>query len=412
MALRLCCALVLLSFAQGFVLPQYSGAAGVLGRRLCAAASAAYTRKGAGGGVSRLQGRLEGGQVAELFAADALGLRNSLAAQESAAWSHSARNSESVVLALTKEIEEAGGKDKADGGLLWQRKAMMSLLLQHDYSAYVQAATALGGLIDRKDLPNVQDVPFPGLEAADRKKPQRVDRSLVGGEEGQGEGGLIPDCTLPEVSFSESPLDKGLLFVFRNLVSKGTGYSSKKEGISGLLEEGREFMLRPGQTAEAQHKMVYDTLAGLMTPVMPPIYKTFMSGILGGKQYGPWPWAPWLTSFVTPTFFGFLVGPSRVNRRSDGSLGGLVVEKCKFLQESGCKGLCMNQCKLPAQQFFDEYLGLPLTVTPNFETQECQWSFGEVPLDPEVDPWLPQGCLTGCPTREALAEAKQAKPCY
>ena len=27
-----------------------------------------------------------------------------------------------------------------------------------------------------------------------------------------------------------------------------------------------------------------------------------------------------------------------INRRKDGSLGGMVVEKCKFLQESGCKG--------------------------------------------------------------------------
>ena len=63
------------------------------------------------------------------------------------------------------------------------------------------------------------------------------------------------------------------------------------------------------------------------------------------------------------------VGPSRPNRRIDGALGGLVVEKCKFLQESGCKGMCMNICKLPAEQFFDKHLGLPLTVTPNFETQ-------------------------------------------
>ena len=39
----------------------------------------------------------------------------------------------------------------------------------------------------------------------------------------------------------------------------------------------------------------------------------------------------------------------RTNRRRDGALGGLVVDKCKFLQESGCKGMCMNQCKLPAQ---------------------------------------------------------------
>ena len=30
---------------------------------------------------------------------------------------------------------------------------------------------------------------------------------------------------------------------------------------------------------------------------------------------------------MTPTFFGFLVGPSSINRRADGSLGGLVVEE-------------------------------------------------------------------------------------
>ncbi len=83
-----------------------------------------------------------------------------------------------------------------------------------------------------------------------------------------------------------------------------------------------------------------------------------------------------------------------------------------YMQESGCKGLCMNQCKLPAQQFFSEYLGLPLTVSPNFETQECQWSFGEEPLPADKDPRLPKGCLTACPTREALREVNQARPCY
>jgi len=46
----------------------------------------------------------------------------------------------------------------------------------------------------------------------------------------------------------------------------------------------------------------------------------------------------------------------------------LVVKKCKFLQESNCKGMCLNSCKLPAQQLFDE-LGVPLRVSPNFETQ-------------------------------------------
>ena len=75
-----------------------------------------------------------------------------------------------------------------------------------------------------------------------------------------------------------------------------------------------------------------------------------------------------------------------------------MVEKCRFLQESNCKGkllttylanilkpffpnnlgLCLHQCKIPAQKFFKEDLGMDLTVSPNFVTQECQWSFGEV----------------------------------
>ena len=101
----------------------------------------------------------------------------------------------------------------------------------------------------------------------------------------------------------------------------------------------------------------------------------------------------------------------QMRRRKDGALGGLVVEKCKFLQESGCKGLCLNQCKLPAQQFFSDALGLALTVSPNFETQECQWSFGETALPPEEDPDFPKGCLAGCPTRDAVKEAKQAMTC-
>lgn len=72
-------------------------------------------------------------------------------------------------------------------------------------------------------------------------------------------------------------------------------------------------------------------------------------------------------------------------------------------QESGCKGLCLHQCKLPAQQFFQDTLGLPLTVSPNFVTQECQWSFGETPLPPDQDPSFPRGCLAGCESRKAVA---------
>ena len=228
------------------------------------------------------------------------------------------------------------------------------------------------------------------------------------------EGGksLVADCELEDMKFSESPLDKILLSIFRDQVTKNTGgVTSDVPGIKGLLAQGREYMTKElpegvtyAEHSKEQNTMVKKTLGGLMTPVLPPFYRIFMAGIVpklgtewGGKQIGPWFYAPWLTTIVTPIFFGFLVGPSRPNRRSDGQRGGLVVEKCKFLQESGCKGLCLHQCKIPAQEFFSEELGesflscghtidllaptnlhppvntmklgLDLTVKPNFITQ-------------------------------------------
>lgn len=307
---------------------------------------------------------------------------------------------------LEKEIETIEAKDDKllveslglkKSALEFGRYHLLTKLMKKDYEAYVATASFLSPTrIDRLDLPNIQDVPFNDI------KP-----SMKNGEE------LVDDCTLEEMKFNDSILDTILLKIFRGLVEKNTGgVSSSKKGIDGLLDQGRTFMLQPDQTAEAQHKMVSDTLGGLMTPVLPPFYRIFMSGIVpklgtdfDGKQIGPWFYAPWLTTMVTPTFFGFLVGPSRPNRRKDGERGGLVVEKCKFLQESGCKGLCLHQCKLPAQQFFKNELGLELSVSPNFATQECQWSFGEAPLAPREDPSFPSGCLKGCESRAAIANS-------
>jgi len=315
---------------------------------------------------------------------------------------------------LSSLFVNAGPIELRRRALEFRRYEMLSKLMRRDYDAYVATASFLSpSRIPRDDLPNVQDVvPYENSDEASLQR-LRNQQSLKDDETGRP---LVADCELDNVEYQDSWLDKLLLKVFRNLVETNTGgVASDKPGIEGLLEQGRTFMLQEGQTPEAQHKMVRDTLGGLMTPVLPPFYRIFMSGIVpqigtkwDGKQLGPWFYAPFLTSVVTPTFFKFLVGPSRPNRRKDGRLGGLVVEKCKFLQESGCKGLCLHQCKLPAQQFFQDELGLPLTVTPNFETQECQWSFGETPLPPDEDPAFPKGCLVGCQSRKQVAASGAA----
>lgn len=43
------------------------------------------------------------------------------------------------------------------------------------------------------------------------------------------------------------------------------------------------------------------------------------------------------------------------------------IERCRYLESVQCKGACVSICKLPTQTFFTEDLGMPVTMTPNFE---------------------------------------------
>jgi hypothetical protein len=177
----------------------------------------------------------------ELFIADYLGIRTETVSRESRAWSHTSYTDQSLILQITAKIEEQGGKEVASKDLIAARRNLFHALIRHDQGAYVRAATAVGGLIERDDLPNVQLVLHPSRSLSDLA-PQPVDSALVG-REGQKESAgdeleslLVPDCTLANVTFAENALDKALLFLFRSLVQRETGYKSPKEGILGLLE--------------------------------------------------------------------------------------------------------------------------------------------------------------------------------
>jgi len=216
-----------------------------------------------------------------------------------------------------------------------------------------------------------------------------------------GAGGLPePSSPVGPDFYQESWFDKLALAIFRSLVQKKTGFTSKLEGYPGLVEEAQEYMVSQGKSSEDQQKMVYDVLKTAAGPAVGPVYRVFMA---------PWPWAPFLTALFTPPFFKFLVGPNWLDERKDGAPGGVYVERCRFLEETGCKGLCLNMCKLPTQTFFKEELGLDMTMSPNFETKECRLSFGLKPLPIEEDDEVPRGCLASCISKDALENKENAQ---
>ena len=359
-----------------------------------------------------------------------------------------------AVAQLTDAIDYPAGASAHEAGLglgaaaqtlrTLRRSQLLTDLLKQDRAAYVETVSFLN--IPRRELPNRQDIPLRACDPAPRplaKESQRID-ALVDGLDAEG---LVPDCVLDEKPMGENALESVLLDVTRGIYATETGIAQTPErGIRGLVDEMRRYMLSPqGAAPSAQQEVLIRTLRTLMTPVLPPFYRIFMGGIVPshepadgrvgadpkwladgfqwlrsrlpfgkeylepGRQLGPWFYAPTLTAIVAPYAFGFLVGPATLNLRSDGRWGGLVVEKCKFLQESNCKGMCLNSCKLPAQQLFDE-LGLPLRVSPNFATQECQWSFGEEAPPPADDPTWPKGCIVGCTSRDAMRELSGGGP--
>lgn len=92
---------------------------------------------------------------------------------------------------------------------------------------------------------------------------------------------------------------------------------------------------------------------------------------------------------------------------SEGTIGqsqGLLVKRCRFLEESQCASVCINCCKIPTQNFFMEEMGLPLTMTPDYETFECQFAFGRKPDEEELLLAKSTPCLSLCPSAGALRQ--------
>eukprot|EP01023_Acetabularia_acetabulum_P018458 TRINITY_DN19323_c0_g2_i1.p2 TRINITY_DN19323_c0_g2~~TRINITY_DN19323_c0_g2_i1.p2 ORF type:complete len:106 (-),score=4.23 TRINITY_DN19323_c0_g2_i1:128-445(-) len=77
---------------------------------------------------------------------------------------------------------------------------------------------------------------------------------------------------------------------------------------------------------------------------------------------------------------------------------GVQIERCRYLSESQCVGMCVNLCKSPTQSFFTDQLGMPLTMEPNFEDYSCKMIFGQQPVPLEEDEVMKQACYETCPS--------------
>lgn len=165
-----------------------------------------------------------------------------------------------------------------------------------------------------------------------------------------------------------------------------------------MMEELHE--LRGTKGIDELQRVSTQTMKALAGPI-PLIHRTFFKD----NEY-----SPALLALFAKYFLPFLVGNmylTTTHRENEiahnnngivfGSGGGLLVERCRVLEGSNCKGICSKMCKVPTERFFFEEWGMPLSMEPNFETGACQLRFGVMPVKMQHDPTIPMGCLSRCP---------------
>lgn len=197
------------------------------------------------------------------------------------------------------------------------------------------------------------------------------------------EGQRDPDVSVERSSeVVDGPFGRFAIAQLRRVMSLQIGWSSPRDGYNGFVEECRMLLAR--KDPAEQQQIVFNTLNALFqAPYGPRTFRHLFSD------------KPGLNARITPLFFSWLVGPCSNNRPDEGGYG-VYIEKCRFLDETGCKGLCVNMCQQPTQKYFTEVLGLPVRMTPNYEDKSCQMTFGVNPLPVAEDPAITGDCFVTC----------------
>ena len=214
---------------------------------------------------------------------------------------------------------------------------------------------------------------------------------------------MQPKAVQTVTEYHDNLIDRLFIWLFSWKMSQALGAGTKVSGYGGFVDLSKQIV--QGRNAQQQQAIVARVLQSLVpAPVLWAI-RTF---------FAPTRLVCVLNAWFAAKMFEWLVGPCEVVvakiELADGTVrsqpSGVQIEKCRYLADSGCVGMCVNMCKVPTQAFFTEKFGIPLTMIPNFEDLSCEMIFGKIPPPPEADVAYQQPCLEGqCPTANLTATA-------
>jgi hypothetical protein len=190
--------------------------------------------------------------------------------------------------------------------------------------------------------------------------------------------------------YHDNAIDRLLIGLLSLKLSRALGRKSKLSGYDGFVDLSKQIM--QGRNAQSQQTMV----AGILGSVVPSPVLWLIRSLTTPSQ-----WVCESNAWFAAVMFQWLVGPCELKpvevAGADGQArsqnSAVQIKKCRYLEESGCVGLCVNLCKLPTQRFFTEGFGIPLTMVPNFEDFSCEMIFGQMPPDLQDEDCYQQPCL-------------------
>ncbi|XP_077248442.1 beta-carotene isomerase D27 [Tasmannia lanceolata] len=199
----------------------------------------------------------------------------------------------------------------------------------------------------------------------------------------------VPAPMGQKTQYKDGIFEKVFMSLFARKMGKfasGKGGAGEKMGIDyeSFVDVSKRVM--QGRSRTQQQQVVREVLMSMLPPGAPAQFR---------KLFPPTKWAAEFNAALTVPFFHWLVGPSEVVEVEINGVkqrSGVHIKKCRYLENSGCVGMCVNMCKLPTQDFFTNEFGLPLTMNPNFEDMSCEMIYGQVPPPFEEDPVSNQPC--------------------
>lgn len=215
----------------------------------------------------------------------------------------------------------------------------------------------------------------------------------------------------PAQKYHDSWFDRLLIGFFAHKMSRAVGRTTEQEGYAGLVDLSQQVV--QGYDAQGQQQVIGTMLRSLI-----PSFVLWSIRTLVRPAKLILEWNAWFASRM----FEWLVGPcERIAVEVPDASGqlrvqrsGIRIEKCRYLEQSGCVGMCINMCKLPTQDFFAQEFGFPLTLTPNFEDLSCEMVFGQAapPLETEASyhqPCLTTQCTSARPKAAACPKVREGR---